>query len=372
MTEAVTTSGSEHAGTTRRLAILLAMAMFVLVVDTSLMNVSISAVVRDLHTTASGVQSAIALGGVGVRRVHPDRQQGRRSHRPQAGVRARPARLRGRRAGDGAGPEPDGDHHLLGDRGRARRLAAAARDAVPDPRQFRGRGSEEGVRARRRGGGDRRGGRTAARRIPDHVSVVARRVSARGSRDRDRAVADQAGPRRAVHGVAADRPGGRGAFGAGDGWRRARDPRVAGGRRIRRCAARGRRGRARRPGVLARAAQARGQAGADRPGPVQVAALQARDHRPDAPADRARRDDDRPADLPADGARVQRHAGRRVARAAVAEHVRGGAARRKEGGQAASEQHHPGGLRARRDRGCDRDPARPAGRLRLVPRVCRC
>ncbi len=44
-----------------RLAILLAMAMFVLVVDTSLMNVSISAVVHDLHTTVSGVQGAIAL-----------------------------------------------------------------------------------------------------------------------------------------------------------------------------------------------------------------------------------------------------------------------------------------------------------------------
>lgn len=44
-----------------RLAILLAAAMFVLVVDTSLMNVSISAVVRDLGTTVSGVQSAIAL-----------------------------------------------------------------------------------------------------------------------------------------------------------------------------------------------------------------------------------------------------------------------------------------------------------------------
>ncbi|MGW4478297.1 MFS transporter [Rhodococcus triatomae] len=43
------------------LAVLLAMAMFVLVVDTSLMNVSISAVVRDLDTTVSGVQSAIAL-----------------------------------------------------------------------------------------------------------------------------------------------------------------------------------------------------------------------------------------------------------------------------------------------------------------------
>jgi len=37
------------------------MAMFVLVVDTWLMNVSIAAVVRDLDTTVSGVQSAIAL-----------------------------------------------------------------------------------------------------------------------------------------------------------------------------------------------------------------------------------------------------------------------------------------------------------------------
>ncbi len=49
-----------EAGNTR-LAILLAMAMFVLVVDTSLMNVSISSVIKDLHTTASSVQSAIAL-----------------------------------------------------------------------------------------------------------------------------------------------------------------------------------------------------------------------------------------------------------------------------------------------------------------------
>src|ERR1700744_6131864 len=44
-----------------RLSMVLAAAMFVLVVDTSLMNVSISAVVRDLHTTVSSVQSAIAL-----------------------------------------------------------------------------------------------------------------------------------------------------------------------------------------------------------------------------------------------------------------------------------------------------------------------
>jgi MFS family permease len=52
---------AEMTSASRRLAILLAMAMFVLVVDTSLMNVSISAVVHDLDTTVSGVQSAIAL-----------------------------------------------------------------------------------------------------------------------------------------------------------------------------------------------------------------------------------------------------------------------------------------------------------------------
>jgi EmrB/QacA subfamily drug resistance transporter len=54
--------GVELAGSgSRRLMLLLAAAMFVLVVDTSLMNVSISAVITDLDTTASGVQSAIAL-----------------------------------------------------------------------------------------------------------------------------------------------------------------------------------------------------------------------------------------------------------------------------------------------------------------------
>ncbi len=54
-------TAAEESSGDQRVAILLAMAMFVLVVDTSLMNVSISAVVHDLDTTASGVQSAIAL-----------------------------------------------------------------------------------------------------------------------------------------------------------------------------------------------------------------------------------------------------------------------------------------------------------------------
>src|SRR6187397_1872216 len=56
-----TTRPEEAGAWNPRLALLLAAAMFVLVFDTSLMNVSISAVVDDLNTTVSGVQSAIAL-----------------------------------------------------------------------------------------------------------------------------------------------------------------------------------------------------------------------------------------------------------------------------------------------------------------------
>ena len=61
MVDEASTAAAEQSKGDTRLAILLAMAMFVLVVDTSMMNVSISAVVHDLGTTVSGVQSAIAL-----------------------------------------------------------------------------------------------------------------------------------------------------------------------------------------------------------------------------------------------------------------------------------------------------------------------
>jgi hypothetical protein len=57
------------------------MAMFVLVVDTSFMNVSISAVVSELDTTVSGVQSAIALEALVSAAVHPHRREGRRPDR---------------------------------------------------------------------------------------------------------------------------------------------------------------------------------------------------------------------------------------------------------------------------------------------------
>jgi MFS family permease len=62
VSEVVTSGVPEEASSGKaELSTLLVMAMFVLVVDTSLMNVSISAVVKDLDTTVSGVRSAIAL-----------------------------------------------------------------------------------------------------------------------------------------------------------------------------------------------------------------------------------------------------------------------------------------------------------------------
>ena len=57
-TQAPAVKSNNHS---QRLMFLLSMAMFVLVIDTSMMNVSISAIVADLGTTVSGVQSAISL-----------------------------------------------------------------------------------------------------------------------------------------------------------------------------------------------------------------------------------------------------------------------------------------------------------------------
>ena len=61
MSQRADTAPTESVEPDTRLALLLAMAMFVLVVDTSLMNVSISAVVGDLNTTVSSIQAAISL-----------------------------------------------------------------------------------------------------------------------------------------------------------------------------------------------------------------------------------------------------------------------------------------------------------------------
>ena len=72
MTQRTSTEIPETTKSNQRLAILLAMAMFVLVVDTSLMNVSISAVVHDIGTTAS-LTAIIVFWAEEGRKAAPER-----------------------------------------------------------------------------------------------------------------------------------------------------------------------------------------------------------------------------------------------------------------------------------------------------------
>ena len=278
--------------------------------------------------------------GPRLRGVHPDQQQGRRPDRTQEGLCPGPARLRRRRARDGARPGPAGGDHLLGHLRRPGGIAPAAVDAVAHPRQLRGRQPEARLRARRRLGGHRGGHRPAPRRVHHDLPVVAGGLPARAGRHRPRPGRDRPDPRRALHRRARHRPRRRRPVGLRHGRARARDPRLAGRRRGRRCAARDRRGVAGAAGLVAGAPQARRQAGPDRPGPVPLEDVPPRDLRPAAPAGRPRRRDDHAADLLPDGPRVQRAPGGAVAGPAVAEHVLHGhprgSARRATGTRPAS------------------------------------
>ena len=101
--------------------------------------------------------------------------------------------------------------------------------------------------------------------------------------------------------------------------------------------------------LVAGAAQARGQADAARSGPVPSKVFRS-GLAADAAADRPGRHDDRAADLPADGARVQRDGGGPVAGPlSLSMFAIALLAGRKAGGTGARA-HHPAGLRAARDR----------------------
>ena len=71
------------------------------------------------------------LGSAGLCCLHPHQLEDGRPDGPQARLRDRPARLRDRRPGDDADPEPDHCRHLLGDHRWPRSVPACCRPCSP-------------------------------------------------------------------------------------------------------------------------------------------------------------------------------------------------------------------------------------------------
>ena len=163
----------EFSGSSRRLAVLLAMAMLVLVVDTSLMNVSIGSVVEDLDTTVSGVQGAIALEAlVSAAFILIGSKVGDLIGRKRAFVLG----LLGYALGALAMTLTQSltavivFWAIIGGLG-ASMLLPAMQSLIHG--NFEGAAHKQGLRARRRGGRDRRRRRAAARRLPHDLPLVA-------------------------------------------------------------------------------------------------------------------------------------------------------------------------------------------------------
>ena len=368
MTEAAVPAPTEQATGDRRLPILLAMAMFVLVVDTSIMNVSISAVVADLGTTVSTIQAAIALEAlVSAAFILIGSKIGDLFGRKRAYILGLLAYA------VGASAMALGQSvaaivifwAVIGGLG-ASLLLPAMQSLIHG--NFEGNAQKAtyalvgAAAAIAAAVGPLIGGFITtffSYRVAFGLEVVVIAIVLSGSRlvkdvpytgprkvDLVGAVLSVLGMGGLVLGILAWQEGGEAvglllAVGA-----------------VSLAALR----------LVAGAPKARGQADADRSRPVHVQAVPARDLRADAPEHRARWRDDHHPDLPADGPRVQRPAGGPVPRPAVAQHVRDGPPRRQAVGRPTAEQHHPRRLRAPALGMAPVDPDRPPGRCGLVPR----
>ena len=354
----------------RALAIRLSMAMFVLVVDTSLMNVSISAVVQDLGTTVSGVQSAIALEAlVSAAFILIGSKIGDLYGRKRAYVLG----LLGYAVGALAMAFAQGLTAIIVFWAIIGGLGASL--LLPSMQSLV-HGNFEGAERKRAYAlvgaaaaiatavGPLLGGFITTYlswRVGFLLEVVliavvlsgiklVRDVPYTGPRQVDPvgAVLSVVGMGGIVLGILVWQEGGERVGGA-PGARGDRD----GG-----------------AGVLAHQSQAAGQADAARPAAVRVGLLPVGHLAADAPADRAGGHDHRPADLPPDGAGVQRDAGRPVHGPALAEHVRDGAPGGEAGREAPPRQRRPPGLRAADDGRGPPAPGRPradSGWLLAIP-----
>ena len=238
MNEDTSADASSEGPHSSRLAMLLAMAMFVLVVDTSLMNVSISAVVDDLDTTVSGVQSAIALEAlVSAAFILISSKVGDLIGRKRAYVLGLLAYAIGALAMTLAQSLTAiiVFWAIVGGLGASLLLPAMQSlihgnfDGAARKQTYALVGAAAAIAA---AVGPLLGGFV--------TTYLSWRVgfAARSRRHRGRAREHQAGPRRGIHGSSTDRPGGCSPVRRRDGRRRARHPRLAGGRRRWSCSSR--------------------------------------------------------------------------------------------------------------------------------------
>ena len=338
----MTSTEKEQADASPLLSVFLAAAMFVFVIDTSFMNVSISAVVRGPRHDGERRPGGGRDRGAGVRRLHPDQQQARRPLRPQAGLRRRACCST--RSGALAMVFAQGLAAIIvfwaviGGLGASLYLPAM---------QSLIHGNFEGKARAKVFALVGASGAIAAAIGPLIGGFVTTVLSWRvgfvleGADHRGRPGREQADPRRAVHGRSVGRRGRRVPLRGRHGRPRRRRARLAGGRRVGRGSARDRRRGDGGPGVLApSAASARARPTLLDPALFALEAVQLRGLPDLPPAGRARRDADRAADLLAARLGLQRARGGRDPRAAVADDVRRRAARREDeragGGRAAS------------------------------------
>ena len=305
--------------------------MFVLVVDTSLMNVSIAAVVKDLDTTVSSVQSAIALEAlVSAAFILISSKLGDLFGRKRAFVLG----LLGYATGAVAMTLAQDltaiiiFWAIIGGLGASLLLPAMQSlihgnfEGAAQKKTYALVGAAAAIAA---AVGPLLGGFVTT------YPVLARRLCAGGRRDRGGAVPDRAPQGRPVHGDRQADLVGAGLSVVGMGgvvlgilvWQE-------GGESVGLLIAIG---AARAVGArpLARAAASRGQGDPARSGPVPAPGLPGRDLRAAAAERHARRGDDRAADLPADQARVRRAGDGPVDRPALADDVRRRDPRRTEG-----------------------------------------
>ena len=225
MTDSGTTATAEGTGAAAKAVLVtLAAAQFVMILDSSVMNVSIATVAKDLGTTVTGIQTAITLYTLVMASLMiTGGRMGAILGRKRAFTIGCVIYACGS-VDDRALAQPRGvDVRLVVPR-RGRCRVGDAGDRGAGGVELRQGRTTAGVRHGDRGRRDRGRGRSAHRRAVHHLLVVALRVRGRGAHHRRRPAAQPAHRRHPEGGGRAPRPRRHRALGARPRSHRLRDP----------------------------------------------------------------------------------------------------------------------------------------------------